>query len=113
MNIAAAIWTIGIAFFSLLPAQAAISTGTWDKLEHSLTYAILTVLLRGACPKRPQILVGTLCAVYGLVIEGAQYLSPGRDPDFFDGVANGLGVLIGIALYQVWLKVRHKMQPER
>lgn len=113
MNIAAALWAIGIAIFSLLPAQAAVSTGTWDKLEHSLAYAVLTILVRGACPKRPQILVGTLCALYGGVIEGAQYLSPGRHPDFFDGIANGLGVLLGLALYQAWLKLRHKLQPER
>jgi VanZ family protein len=112
MNIAATLWAVGIAFFSLLPAQAAVSTGTWDKLEHSLAYAVLTVSARQARPKSPQILVGTLCALYGGAIEAAQYLSPGRHPDFFDGVANALGVLVGLTLYQAWLKLRHKMQPE-
>lgn len=112
MNIATLLWATGIAVFSLLPAQAAVSTGTWDKLEHSLAYAILTFLARSAGPTRPAILIGALCVLYGGMIEGAQFLSPGRHPDFFDGIANALGVLLGLVLYQVWLKLQGKKQTE-
>lgn len=73
-----------------------------DKVLHFLTYLGLTsigtwgVAGRGWAMRR-----GSYAFVFGLVMEAGQHFSPGRTIEVGDIVANGLGVIGGLIVWQV------------
>lgn len=93
---------LGIALtlvFSLLPPVLDISGGHTDKLVHLTGYAVLMFwwaqLIVG---KRWKLAVAIV--LFGIAIELLQGLTPNRQPDLLDALANSAGVLIG------WLLAR-------
>ena len=109
----AAVWTAGIAVLSLAPAEFAVSTDIWDKLEHGLAFGVLAILVRTAWVHWNGVLVwiGTTC--YGVLIEVGQLLSPGRYADAMDASANALGALIGVGSLLLWQHSRRSLaRPE-
>ncbi|MBT7451281.1 MAG: VanZ family protein [Rhodospirillaceae bacterium] len=95
-------WSIGIAVLSLLPAEAAISSGWSDKWEHGLAYAVLAILLKLAFSRLSTLWSWALSTLYGGLMEIGQMFAPGRYPDFLDVLANGTGAALGLSLYVAW-----------
>lgn len=95
-------WSVGIAVLSLLPAEAAVSTGWGDKWEHGIAYAVLTILLKRAFPRLSTLWTWVLSTLYGGLIEVGQLFVPSRHADVLDILANGLGAAVGLSLYVAW-----------
>ena len=105
------VWSVGIAVLSLLPAQAAISSGWGDKVEHGLAYGLLSILLKLAFSQHSFVKNWTLATLYGGLIEIGQFFAPGRHPDFMDVLANGIGAALGLSLYLVWSVIERGRHP--
>ena len=93
---------MAVVYVSLLPEDSLIETRLWDKLEHFFAYAVLAAIGSAALPissaVRP---VGVgLCAL-GIALEVAQTQVRGRSGDPIDALANGLGVLLGLAIARI------------
>lgn len=79
----------------------------WDKAQHALGFAGLTVLGLWAYPDRARwVLVGLL--LYGAFIELAQSATGWRHGDVLDLLADAVGVLVGAGL---WGTVRPVARP--
>jgi VanZ family protein len=78
-----------------------------DKVAHFLAYAVLGALLAHAVTRTgwPLALAYALGIAYGASDEIHQYFVPGRSSDVVDWVADALGVLAAVALYQ-WMRRR-------
>lgn len=82
---------------SLVPAAHIPETGVSDKLGHVLAYGILTLLGRVAYPRHTlPVLAGVV--VLGLALEGLQHLAPTRTFEWLDVAANGVGIVLGLAI---------------
>lgn len=108
----AVIWTLVIIILSLLSAakmkelQVVDILGI-DKAGHIFFYVILSFLWAKATGinGKSQCLIIFLCISFGFFLEILQfYLSIGRTFDFYDALANVLGVFIGIFLFNKTLK---------
>lgn len=72
----------------------------WDKAQHALAFAVLTVLgLRAYAAAWPRVLVGLL--LYGVLIEVAQHLSGWRVGEWPDALADALGVCLAWCVFRV------------
>jgi VanZ family protein len=90
-----------VAALSLAPSAALPSTSLGDKVEHVIAYAALGLL--GVASSRHGVTRAAAwrqvlgLAVYGIVIELLQSLSPGRSPDALDVAADIVGAGAGCA----------------
>lgn len=92
-----------ITTLALMPGEDVPITTFWDKLDHWVAFFTLSFLVNHAFPKMPFWRFATLALVaYGVGIEIAQALTPDRDADPRDVVADG----IGIVMYGVVLQIR-------
>jgi VanZ family protein len=95
--IRAAFWLacLGVAILSLLPGEAIPSVfNFWDKAQHSLAFAGLSLLgLWSYLSRRNRVLLGLL--LFGAVIEIAQAMTTWRAGDLRDWAADGLGIALG------------------
>lgn len=84
---------------SLLPSSALppIDTG-WDKSDHVLGFVVLALLGLAGWPDRSLILLAGLVA-FGALIEVLQGFTGYRIADWRDLLADGIGVLAGLALW--------------
>ena len=81
---------------SLLPQEVLPETGTWDKLNHVVAYAALTVAGGlGFKGWRPLLVVGLGLLILGGGLEVAQAVLPSRSASELDALANLVGVLVG------------------
>ena len=78
----------------------------WDKAQHSLAFALLAI---NGCLAFPRLL-GRVCLgllLHGIALECLQSLfSLSRYGDIYDALADGLGVVLGYALYKFCAKRR-------
>lgn len=104
---AAIFWSILTIFISLI-SGARLNTLKFidvigiDKVGHLVFYTMLSFLWSGACVrvKYEKFFVIFFCTTFGFLMEILQfYLFIGRSFEFFDALANFIGVLIGIFLY--------------
>lgn len=93
----AALW---VAWSGLAPTEALPSLGLWDKLAHAIGYGLLTLLLVPALDPPRAWLAGAWVMLYGIGIELAQAWGGHRQGDWQDALANGVGVLLAIALWE-------------
>jgi VanZ family protein len=84
---------------SLTPPALDTSGGHADKLVHLTGYAVLTLWWAQLVVERRWRLALSVVAL-GVLIEGLQGLTPVRQPDVLDVLANASGVLLG------WLAAR-------
>ena len=93
------IYVLLVILVSLLPGSGA-SYGQTDKVGHFLAYAGMAILaalsFEGRIP-RLAALLGAI--VLGGLLEWGQSFIPGRDMSLLDGIANGLGVLVGALIF--------------
>jgi VanZ family protein len=73
----------------------------WDKLQHALCFATLTLVgLFGYMQQPKQVCIG-LC-FYGALIELMQaYLTTTRHGDWFDWLADTIGIVVGLGLFLI------------
>ena len=101
-------WVIGwtmvlfITLSCLSPPRYVPNLHLWDKLEHALAFFGLTFWFCGLVRLRSYPLVALAMLLFGAAIEIAQGLMGlGRDPDFFDWVADAVGVAAALAAVYV------------
>ena len=88
---------LGVVFalaFSLGPSLLDKDSGQADKLVHLASYATLMFWWAQLVVRRRWRLALAVI-LYGILIEGLQGLTPNRQPDVLDALANSTGVLIG------------------
>ena len=82
-----------------------------DKMLHIAAYAVLAILFYRAYQTLPirhnlrlLVLLSILSAsLYGISDEIHQYFVPFREADIFDGIADTIGAIIGVLVYQTWV----------
>ena len=84
---------------SLMPPALDVSGGHSDKIVHLAGYALLTFWWAQLVTRQRWKLAFAI-VLFGLAIEGLQGLTPDRQPDLLDALANSSGVLLG------WLAAR-------
>ena len=71
----------------------------WDKANHCIGYFLLTMWFTGVARRSRYLLVGVLLIAFGGSMEIAQGLMhEGRTADWFDFLANSIGVGTGVTL---------------
>ena len=92
---------IAITLLSLLPPKSGIELGKSDKLNHFLAYAILSLNFGFISSNIRSYFIGIpFLIAYGLLIEFFQGFVPGRDPSFYDTLANSVGVFLGFFIFR-------------
>ena len=101
-----------ITDLALQPASAV--TTRWlgtDKVEHLAAFVALTILIVVSFPGLPRWLGGLILLAYGLGIELAQAnMGQGRHASMADLVADGLGILLALALISLGKRLFHAQQ---
>lgn len=97
---------MGILVLALMPITVPhIPTTGWDKSNHLLAFAVLTILDCRTFPDRvAAVLVGSV--LYGGLIEVLQSFTPHRSAEWGDLVADALGVIVGCGLVVLLDKFR-------
>jgi VanZ family protein len=89
---------IAVGVVSLLPAERLPAVDASDKLEHFFCYAVIAangaLVFRGG---RARLWLGGALFVFGAAMEGLQALAPGRQSSLADALANGAGIIAGLA----------------
>ena len=78
----------------------------WDKAQHAIAFGVLAVLAVLAYPEASRLRIALLLIGQGVLIEVLQYYGGYRFGDWQDAVADGVGVLLGLAMVRVmdfWL----------
>lgn len=100
--------TLFIGYLSLMKMpQLKIEVKNLDKGYHLIAYFTLAVSWLCAFYKKPKktYLIVTLCIVYGILIEILQdKLTVYRTGDYRDIIANSIGVLLGLFLFNLIFK---------
>ncbi len=95
---------LAVLALSLLPLSPELPTTGWDKTNHLLAFAVLLLLGDRAYPgKLGWMLVGLLA--YGGLIEILQSFTSDRMAEWADLLADGLGMVVGVALRRLLAKV--------
>ena len=98
---------IAITLLSLLPPKSGIELGKSDKLNHFLAYAILSLNFGFISTKIRSYFIGIpFLIAYGLLIEFFQGFVPGRDPSFYDALANFVGVFSGFFIFRLFSRIK-------
>ena len=99
MAIGAAImlWTLWMA---LMPdPDLTLSIPDGDKVLHAITFTCVMGWWGNVyTSRRARAWAALGCLAFGVFIEFAQWLDPPRDADAFDVLADGIGILIALAL---------------
>jgi VanZ family protein len=78
----------------------------WDKAQHAFGFGVLAVLAVLAYPEASRLRIALLLIGQGVLIEVLQYYGGYRFGDWQDAVADGVGVLVGLAMARMmdfWL----------
>ena len=98
---------LAITILSLLPPKSNLELGKSDKIYHFLAYAILSLNFGFISSKIRSYFIGIpFLIAYGLVIEFFQGFVPGRDPSFYDALANSMGVFSGFFIFRLFSKFK-------
>ena len=98
---------IAITVLSLLPPKSGLELGKSDKLNHFLAYAILSLNFGFLSTKIRSYFIGIpFLIAYGLLIEFFQGFVPGRDPSFYDALANSAGVFSGFFIFSLFSRIK-------
>ena len=106
--IIATIITIGIICLSLFKIPSTgIRINNIDKAYHCFAYFTLAISWLFTFYKKPKkkYLIVLLCVIFGIIIEILQSkLTVYRTGDYLDVIANSLGVLLALFIFNVFLK---------
>lgn len=107
------IWAIALGFLMLLPSDRIPESQllTFDKINHLIAYGLLSFLIAlgyrlntSTGVKRKNVLTRavSLSIIYGTILELLQYYVPGRALEFYDLIANVMGCLFGILIFNIF-----------
>ena len=101
-----------ILVIAMLPAPVGQpSLIGWDKLDHIAAFAALTVLIRTGWPQARRAWAVGVLVLYGAVIELLQASALiGRTASSFDLIANGVGIVLGLAIAFILARARRAVQ---
>ncbi len=89
---------LAVTWLSLAPQEALPPIGMWDKANHVLAYAALSLSGGiGFVERRSALMVSLGLVVLGCGLEAGQVAVPGREPSIGDAVADIVGVGLGMA----------------
>lgn len=111
----AILWGIVLAILMLLPQDAFPESKllSYDKLAHITVFAIFSILvligyqLKGKLSQqrtKHRNYTLTICLVYGIILESLQQFVPGRMSDVYDLLANFTGALLGVIVFNIFIK---------
>ena len=91
---------------SSIPGKSvsAIFTPSWDKLLHVTEYFLLGVLgyrAFGKMNKNITIIISVFGILFGCFDEMWQSFIPGRYPSYYDVIADGIGVILGVTTIHI------------
>ncbi|HYG28237.1 MAG TPA: VanZ family protein [Caulobacteraceae bacterium] len=96
-----------VAFLSLIPQEDVPPTGISDRVHHLVAYGLLAVI--GAWAYGPSTRLAIVLIAFGAAVEVLQgVMGFGRHADVLDGLMNTLGVILGLALALLALRVRRR-----
>jgi VanZ family protein len=101
------LWAAAIFAVSSQPTVPRLpSVLSWDKLQHSVAYAVGGVLIARALGggRRAALLAVVLGSLYGASDEVHQLFVPNRSSDPFDWLADTLGVVAAVGLWHLHLR---------
>jgi len=122
-NILALLWAVFILILCGIPGQhiprlAFIDWLRPDKIVHLFLFGVLSFLLIRAFQQQlsflflnhhPKIYSVVISSFYGIVIEVLQeYVFINRSGEVFDAVADAVGALIGVLIFNYWAKRQRK-----
>lgn len=94
----AVLLALAIVFGSLLPGPVVESVASWDKLQHTGAYLVLTLWIIGMVGRRRYLWAAGGAFLLGAGVEVAQaLLTETRQGDVRDLAANSAGVLAALA----------------
>lgn len=101
--------TIGILCLSLIkmPSTGILNVANVDKLYHSFAYFMLGITWLFTFYKKPEkkYIIVISCIIFGIIIELLQSnLTAYRTGDFLDVLANSLGVLLSLVIFNLIFK---------
>ena len=98
---------VGITVLSLMPPESGKELPTNDKVGHFIaygTFAFISLIYGSSRFKIAYILLFTFS--FGILMEYCQGFIPGREPSFFDALANTGGILLGLLLFFYFVRKR-------
>ena len=105
-----ALWRLGfVAYFILLSWQlltpvTIITAGSWDKLYHMVSFAVLAGLAILAWRNFSTITIAITLICYAALTEILQHFIPGRSFSVLDWLADDLGIVIATLVTVYLLK---------
>jgi len=98
---------LAVLILALAPTAPELPSTGWDKGNHVLAFAVLAILgLRAYAPRVAAIMLGLLA--YGGLIEVLQSFTTYRLAEWGDLLADGIGILAGSALLQLFDSARRR-----
>ena len=83
---------------SLLPGPVVENAASWDKLQHTVAYLVLSLWLIGMVGRKGYVRAAAAAFLLGVAVEAAQaLLTETRQGDLLDLAANGTGSLLALA----------------
>ena len=108
-RILAVLFAVIIIHESLIPVSATPNVTHFDKLMHLIAYGALGVMFKLGWPKFNSYLLAAALISLGGGIEIAQaIMASGRTGSLADGLANSVGVGLGIGFAILVLRVMHR-----
>lgn len=93
---------LAVTVLALSPAPPPAANLGWDKLNHLAAFVVLGLLARLAWPAQQLGRWALGLLVYGGLLEIAQGLTPNRQAEWADLLADALGLLLALVLAQGW-----------
>jgi len=93
-----------ILIVTLTPGDGKFAGEYLDKFVHYIIFLALGFNTCRKYEKQRKVIDGLLWAIiFGLMTEIFQQIIPGRNMEFYDGLADALGVVSGFYLYQKYM----------
>ena len=100
--------TASIAYLSLMKMpKIDIGVSNIDKMYHLIAYFTLSMCWLLAFYKKPSLkyIIISICIVFGIIIEVLQQkLTLYRTGDYKDAIANTIGILLGLLIFNLFFK---------
>ena len=85
---------LAVLVLAFMPTDVSIPSTGWDKSNHLLAFSVMALLGCCAYPGRTMAVLAGLLA-YGVLIEVLQSFTPERSADWYDLVADAVGLALG------------------
>ena len=98
---------------SSAPLRALSLLHVSDKLQHFGAYAVLACLPAWMASRPSPVRTGAWLMAMGILLELFQTLVPGRSCDFFDGLSDAAGIVVGLLFGASCVVLRDSIAPAK